>query len=68
MWTNYFSKELNQLAQGQAQLASGTNTLFPWKYEDILAERRKNVTYGRVVVDYIPVKVRPKSHTPHSGR
>ena len=33
-------------------MASGTNTLFFRKYEDIPAERRKYVTYGRVVVDY----------------
>ena len=28
VWTNYFRKELDQLAQGRAQLASGTDTLF----------------------------------------
>ena len=52
MWTNYFSKELDQLAQGRVQLASVTNTLFFWKYEDIPAERRKDVIYDRVVVHY----------------
>ena len=50
---------MDQLAQGQAQLASGTNTLFFRKYEDILAERRKDVAYGRVVVDYRPQKEDP---------
>ena len=52
VWTNYFSKELDQLAQGRAQLASGTNTLFFLKYEYIPANWRKDVTCGRVVVDY----------------
>ena len=28
IWTNSFSKELDQLAQGRAQMAPGTNTLF----------------------------------------
>ena len=28
VWTNYFSKELDQLAQGRAQMAPGTNALF----------------------------------------
>ena len=52
VWTNYFIKELDQLEQGCAQLDSGTNTLFFQKYEDIPANRRKDVTYGWVVVDY----------------
>ena len=51
VWINYFGKYLDQLAQGRSQLASGTNTLFFWKCEDIQSERRKDVTYGRVVVD-----------------
>ena len=52
VWTNSFSKELDQLAQGSAQLAPGTKTLFFRKYQDIPADRRKDVTYGRVEVDY----------------
>ena len=52
VWKQSLSKELDQLAQGRAQLAPGTNTLFFRKYQDIPAGRRKDVTYGRVVVDY----------------
>ena len=52
VWTQSLSKELDQLAQGRAQLSPGTNTLFFRKYQDIPAGRRKDVTYGRVVVDY----------------
>ena len=59
MWTNSFSKELDQLAQGRAQLSSGTNTLFFQKYNDILSERHKDVTYARVVVHYCPQKENP---------
>ena len=40
-------------------MASGNNTLFPRKYEDIPAEQRKDVTYDRVVVDYRPQKEYP---------
>ena len=50
---------MDQLAQGSAQLAPGTNTLFFQKYQDIPADRRKDVTYGRVVVDYRPQKEDP---------
>ena len=53
---NSFSKELDQLAQGRSQMAPGTNTLFFRKYQKIPADRRKDVTYGRVVVDYRPQK------------
>ena len=56
VWTNSFSKELDQLAQVRAQLAPGTNTLFFRKYQDIPADQRKTVTYGQVVVDYQPQK------------
>ena len=56
VWRSSFSKELDQLAQGSAQLAPGTNTLFFRKYQDIPADQRKDVTYGRVVVDYQPQK------------
>ena len=59
MWTNYFSKELDQLAQGRAQLASGANTMFFRKYEDIPAKLRKYVHYGRVVVDCRPQQEDP---------
>ena len=59
VWTNSFSKELDQLAQGRSQMAPGTNTLFFRKYQDIPSDRRKDVTYGRVVVDYRPQKEDP---------
>ena len=63
VWTSSFSKELDQLAQGRSQLSPGTNTLFFRKYQDIPADRRKDVTYGRVVVDY-----RPQKEDPHRTR
>ena len=40
-------------------MASGTNTLFFRKYEDIPANQRKYITYGRVVVYYLPQKEDP---------
>ena len=40
-------------------MAPGTKTLFFRKYQDIPADRRKDVTYGRVVVDYQPQKEDP---------
>ena len=41
VWTNYFCKELDQLAQASAQLAPGTNTLF---FEDIRTSHQTDAT------------------------
>ena len=49
------SNELGCLTQGNGRV-SGTNTMFFIPYEDIPHDRRKDVTYAKIVVDYRPHK------------
>ena len=51
-WTRSFANELGRLAQGVAQREKGTNTTLFRSYAQISTDRRKDVTYGRIVVDY----------------
>ena len=51
-WTQSFANELGRLAQGVAQREKGTNTNLFRSYAQISIDRRKDVTYGRIVVDY----------------
>lgn len=59
-WLNSCSNELGRLMQGRnsTQLA-GTNTMTPIKYIDVPEDRRKDITYGRLVVDHRPQKTEP---------
>ena len=59
-WENSFCNEVGRLAQGrQSTGLPGTNTLFFIPYDDIPEDRRKDVTYARIVVDYRPQKAEP---------
>ena len=55
IWNNSMSNEIGRLAQGNSRV-QGTNTMFSITYENILLDRRKDVTYARIVVDYRPQK------------
>ena len=56
-WVNSFSNELGRLAQGRRSTnLYGTNTIFFTEYQNIPLDRRKDITYGRIVVDYRPQK------------
>ena len=47
------------LAQGFSQCEKGTDTIFFQSYAQIPINRRKDVTYGRIVVDSRPQKTKP---------
>ena len=49
------SNELGRLTQGNSRV-QGTNTMYFLPYEHIPIDRRKDVTYARIVVDYRPHK------------
>ena len=52
MWSKAFEKEIGRLAQGQKGVVEGTNSIFFMSYGDVPADRRKDVTYARIVADY----------------
>ena len=47
------SNEIRRLTQGNSRV-QGTNTMFFITYNSIPQNRRKDVTYARIVVDYRP--------------
>ena len=49
---NYYAKKIGKLAQGMSGLVEGTNTIFFIDKKGIPVDRWKEVTYGRVAVDY----------------
>ena len=51
VWSKSMSNELGRLTQGNGRVG-GTNTMYFIPYEDIPHDRRKDVTYARIVVDY----------------
>ena len=51
MWGKLFGNEIGRLAQGMPGRVDGTNTLFFIDEEKIPRDRRKDVTYRRVVCD-----------------
>jgi hypothetical protein len=59
LYRNSYSKELGRLSQGIPDVVKGTNTIFFIDKADVPAERWKDITYGRVVVDYRPEKSDP---------
>ena len=54
-----YAKESGRLAQGMTDQVEGTNTIFFIDKADIPTARWRDVTYGRVVVNYRPEKVIP---------
>ncbi len=67
IWDTSYANELGCLCQGigqdpstpSSQHVTGTNTFRPIKFRDIPADRRKDVTYPRVVCDVRPQKADP---------
>ena len=55
VWTTSMSNEIGRLAQGN-NIVQGTNTMFFITYENIPNNRRKDITYAKIVVDYRPHK------------
>ena len=55
IWNNSMSNEIGRLAQGNKNV-KGTDTMFFIEYNDIPFDRRKDITYARIVVDYRPQK------------
>jgi len=55
IWNDSMSNEIGKLAQGNSRV-KGTDTMFLITYENIPLNRRKDVTYTRIVVDYRPQK------------
>jgi hypothetical protein len=58
-WTKSFLNELGCLAQGIADREKGTNTVFFIHHDQVPHDQRKDVTYGRICVDYRPQKKEP---------
>ena len=58
-WTQYFANELGRLSQGVAQHEKGNDSIFFQSHAQIPIDRHKDVTYGRIVVDYRPQKTDP---------
>ena len=55
-WLRSLANELGRLAQGIRDI-KGTNTIYFIPKADIPPERRKEITYGRIVVAYKPDKL-----------
>ncbi len=58
LWGKSYTKELGQLAQGVSG-TKGTDTIVFIKYNDIPLDRRRHITYGKMVVTYQPEKDNP---------
>ena len=56
VWGKLFRNEIGRLAQGMPGRVDGTNTLFFIDEEKIPRDRRRDVTYGRVVCDVLEGK------------
>ena len=55
-WELSFCNELGRLSGGFGNNIKGTNTISFIPYQDIPQDRRGNITYGKIVVDYRPQK------------
>ena len=59
-WANSMCNEIGRLAQGRKSTGlKGTDTFHFIPFSDIPQDRRKDITYARVVVDYRPQKAEP---------
>jgi len=64
VWINSFANELGRLVQGRKRTnLEGTNTIFFIPYDLIPKNRRNNITYGRIVVNF-----RLQKQEPHRTR
>jgi hypothetical protein len=58
-WSKPLGKEIGRLAQGQKGVVEGTNSIFFIPYEEVLGDRRKDITYAQICADYRPEKSVP---------
>ena len=58
LWTTSYANELGRLTQGIRDIP-GTNTMFFIHKDEIPQDRRKDITYGRIVVTLRPQKKEP---------
>ena len=66
IWNKSYSNKLGRICQGigtstrgSVKRAKGTNTFFLIRFEDIPADRRKEITYTKVVCKVRPEKTAP---------
>ena len=62
-WSKSFGNEIESLAQGMPGRVQGTETFFFIKCESIPVDRRKDVTYARIVCNVRPEKVNEPNRT-----
>ena len=55
-WKHSFTNEVGNLSQVVGGVVKATDTIFFIDYENISSERRKYITYGRILVDLCPKK------------
>jgi hypothetical protein len=61
-WNTSYAKKLGRLCQGivtgpnEGKCIKGTNTLFPIPYDKIPSDRRREITYSKVVCKVQPEK------------
>ena len=56
VWTHSLANEFGRLAQGVGTRIARTNTIFFVTKNDIPANRRRDITYGKFVCEYKPNK------------
>ena len=59
LWQNSYGNKLGRLAQGMPGRVEGTDIIFFVHKKDVPAHRWRDITYGRIVVSYIPTKDEP---------
>ncbi len=59
LWGQPYTKELRRLAQGIPGVSKGTNTIAFIHYKDIPNDRKHDITYMQVCVNYCPEKEDP---------
>jgi hypothetical protein len=68
LWGKSYTKELGCLAQGIPGFSKGINTIIFVCRKDIPHDRKRNVMYARVCVNYCSEKRGPQPHMSHCGR
>ena len=59
LYRKYYAKEKGQLSQGMPGLVEEINTMFFIDNKYVPVDRWRDVTYGRVAVEYIPENINP---------
>ena len=57
VWEESFCNKIGWLTQGYKEKIVGTNTMEFIQLKGIPKDRKKDITYDRIVVEYIPKKV-----------